>query len=180
MRISRLLLPAAPIAAAVALSACGSSGANGTAQSPRPAQPATRTVSHDTRPRPDPRPTPAPRAAGRVITVRSSQYGPILADGRDHTIYLFTQDRSATSTCYGQCAAVWPPVLTRGAPRRAGGLPGALGSIRRPNGTRQVTYDGHPLYYYTADVKPGEILCQNVDEFGGTWLVVSPSGTPVR
>jgi predicted lipoprotein with Yx(FWY)xxD motif len=55
-----------------------------------------------------------------------------------------------------------------------------LSTTRRRNGTRQVTYDGHPLYYYTGDVTPGAILCQNVDEFGGTWLVVSPSGKPVR
>jgi predicted lipoprotein with Yx(FWY)xxD motif len=93
---------------------------------------------------------------------------------------LFTRDRSPASTCYAACAAAWPPVLTRRAPGRAGRLPGALGTTRRHDGTSQVTYDGHPLYYYTGDVNPGEILCQNVDEFGGTWLVVSPSGTPVR
>jgi predicted lipoprotein with Yx(FWY)xxD motif len=115
-----------------------------------------------------------------VITVRTSRYGRILADGRDRTIYLFTRDRSVASTCYGGCAAAWPPVLARGAPLRAGTLPGALGTVRRRDGARQVTYDGHPLYYYTGDVSPGEILCQNVDEFGGTWLVVSPSGKPIR
>jgi predicted lipoprotein with Yx(FWY)xxD motif len=115
-----------------------------------------------------------------VITVRSSQYGPIVADGSDRTIYLFTHDRSTTSTCYGPCAAAWPPVLTRGAPRTASGLPNSLGTTRRHDGTLQVTYAGHPLYYYVGDTKPGEILCQNVDEYGGTWLVLSRLGRPVR
>jgi predicted lipoprotein with Yx(FWY)xxD motif len=173
--VNRLLASGAPIAAALALSACGSSGPNARTASTPPTHRAPRTVSRHT----DPRVT-APRSPGRVITQRISQYGPILADGRDHTIYLFTQDRSVTSTCYGRCAAVWPPVLTHGAPGRAGRLPGVLSTTRRRNGTRQVTYDGHPLYYYTGDVTPGAILCQNVDEFGGTWLVVSPSGKPVR
>jgi predicted lipoprotein with Yx(FWY)xxD motif len=115
-----------------------------------------------------------------VITARTSQYGSILTDGTNHTIYLFTRDRSSASTCYGPCAAAWPPVLTKGAPRRTGGLTAALGTTRRRDGTVQVTYGGHPLYYYVRDVKPGQILCQNVAEFGGTWLVVSPSGKPVR
>jgi predicted lipoprotein with Yx(FWY)xxD motif len=175
MTVKRLLASAAPIAAALGLSACGRSGGNAKTPSPPPTHAAPRTVSRETGPR-----VAAPRSGGRVITVRTSRYGPILADGRDRTIYLFTRDRSVTSTCYGRCAAVWPPVLTQGAPGRAGRLPGVLSTTRRRNGTRQVTYDGHPLYYYTGDVTPGAILCQNVDEFGGTWLVVSPSGKPVR
>jgi predicted lipoprotein with Yx(FWY)xxD motif len=108
-----------------------------------------------------------------VITVRSSQYGSIIADRADRTIYLFTRDRSTTSTCYGPCAVAWPPVLTRGRPRPGHRLTGALGTTRRRDGTTQVTYTGHPRYYYIGDTKPGEILCQNVDEFGGTWLVLS-------
>jgi predicted lipoprotein with Yx(FWY)xxD motif len=115
-----------------------------------------------------------------LINVRTSRYGPILADGRDRTIYLFTHDRSTTSACYGQCARAWPPVLTGGAPRRGKGLNGVLGITQRHDGTAQVTDHGHPLYYYVGDTTPGEILCQNVNEFGGTWLVVSPSGKPVR
>jgi predicted lipoprotein with Yx(FWY)xxD motif len=172
--IDKFMLSAASIAAALALSACGSSGSNATTSSLRRTHAALSTASRDTGPR------TAPRRAGPVITVRTSQYGRILADRGDHTIYLFTRDRSSASTCYGGCAAAWPPVLTRGAPGRAGRLPGALGTTRRRDGARQVTYDGHPLYYYTGDVSPGQILCQNVNEFGGTWLVVSPSGKPVR
>jgi len=171
----RLLLLVGPIGVALAITACGSSGR----QTPAPAHPRTHSAA-STAPR-DPRPThAAARPTGRAIIVRTSQYGPILADQTRRTIYLFTHDRSAISTCYEACAAAWPPVLTRGAPRRAGGLAGALGTTHRHDGSLQVTYDGHPLYYYVGDTTPGEILCQNVDEFGGTWLVLSPRGEPVR
>jgi predicted lipoprotein with Yx(FWY)xxD motif len=169
-----LILSAAAIASGLALAACGGSGANPSSPSPAPAHAAVTAASGDTRLRSPPRP------AGSVITARTSEYGRILVDRGDHTIYLFTRDRTAASTCYGACAAAWPPVLTAGAPGGAGRLRGALGTTRRRDGARQVTYDGHPLYYYRGDVSPGQILCQNVDEFGGTWLVVSPSGKPVR
>lgn len=172
--INGSVVSAAVIAAVLALSACGSSGTNDTTPAHISPHAATTTASGGVGVR------AAQRPAGRVITVRTSRYGPILVDEGDHTIYLFTRDRSAASNCDGRCAAVWPPVLTRGDPGRAGRLPGALGTIRRRDGARQVTYDGHPLYYYTGDVSPGQILCQNVEEFGGTWLVISPSGNPIR
>jgi predicted lipoprotein with Yx(FWY)xxD motif len=114
-----------------------------------------------------------------VITVRNSSYGRILADGADRTIYLFTRDGSTASTCYGACASAWPPVLSNGTPRPAQGLTRHLGTTRRRDGRLQVTYSGHPLYYYVGDVQPGEILCQNVEEYGGTWLVVSRGGRAV-
>jgi predicted lipoprotein with Yx(FWY)xxD motif len=175
-----VVLPAL-VAAALVLAACGSSGqpartSGATTSQPARSQPApTQPAAPSSRPKPA-----APRPTGPVITVRSSQYGPIIADGSNRTIYLFTSDRSTSSTCYGACAAAWPPVLTRGAPKPAGGLGGSLGSAHRRGGALQVTYGGHPLYYYVGDTKPGEILCQNVDEFGGTWLVISRLGTPVR
>jgi predicted lipoprotein with Yx(FWY)xxD motif len=112
--------------------------------------------------------------------VRTSKYGRILSDGANRTIYLFTRDRSSAATCYGPCSTAWPPVLAKGAPKAGAGLTGHLGTTRRTDGGLQVTYGGHPLYYYVNDVQPGQILCQNVDEFGGTWLVVSPHGAPVR
>jgi predicted lipoprotein with Yx(FWY)xxD motif len=72
-------------------------------------------------------------------------------------------------------------VFTRGKPRaRAGVDADLLGTTRRRDGRRQVTYNGHPLYYYVTDTKPGQITCQDVTEFGGTWLVVDPAGTAIR
>ena len=92
-----------------------------------------------------------------------------------------TADSRRASSCYGTCAKAWPPFLTKSVPRALRGADRAkLGTVKRRNGTTQVTYAGHPLYYYVGDTKPGQILCQNVREYGGLWLVVSPSGKLVR
>jgi predicted lipoprotein with Yx(FWY)xxD motif len=115
------------------------------------------------------------------LKVVSSRYGRVLFDGAGRALYLFTRDRTNRTRCYGECASRWPPFLTSGKPRASHGASSKLlGTTRRQDGRKQVTYRGHPLYYYEGDRKPGEILCQDVDEFGGTWLVVSPSGHAVR
>ena len=121
----------------------------------------------------------ATRAA--TLTAHSSRYGKILFDGRGRVLYLFARDRGGRSSCSGACAKAWPPFLTRGAPRARSGVNAKLlGTTRRGNGTLQVTYAKHPLYYFKEDTKPGQIKCQNVSNFGGLWLVVTPSGKPVR
>jgi predicted lipoprotein with Yx(FWY)xxD motif len=113
------------------------------------------------------------------VRLVNSQYGRILGDARGQAFYVFGRDRS-TSQCYGECASRWPPVLTRGTPKAgAGARSQLLGTSRRRDGTLQITYAGHPVYYYDAD-GPGRVLCHNVDEFGGTWLVVRASGQPVQ
>ena len=123
----------------------------------------------------------APARDGSVVTAHASRYGTVLFDGRGRALYLFTRERGRTPACYGACAKAWPPFTTKGRPRGGRGARGSLvGSVGRSDGTRQVTYRGHPLYYYIGDRKAGDILCQNVVEFGGTWLVVKPSGAPVR
>ena len=118
---------------------------------------------------------------GKLIKAAGSAYGQVLFDGRQRAIYLFTSDEGAgRSRCYGACARAWPPVLTRGRPRAGDGVDAAkLGRTRRRGGRRQVTYNGHPLYYYVGDTEPGEISCQDVFEFGGTWYVVAPGGSAV-
>jgi predicted lipoprotein with Yx(FWY)xxD motif len=121
-------------------------------------------------------------AAARTLTVRSTRYGRILFDGRNRVLYAFTRDRrGGPSRCYGACAAAWPVYYSKGTVVRAGdGVKKALiGTTRRRDGRRQYTYNGWPLYYY-AHEGPGEVRCQNVDEFGGLWLVVRPSGALVR
>jgi predicted lipoprotein with Yx(FWY)xxD motif len=117
----------------------------------------------------------AASAAAPTVTVRSSQYGRILFDGRGFALYAFTADARGRSTCSGACAKAWPPYIVKTKPR--GRL---LGTTRRAGGSLQVTYAGRPLYYYVGDRKPGQILCQNVAEFGGLWLVVRPGGGLVR
>jgi predicted lipoprotein with Yx(FWY)xxD motif len=125
-----------------------------------------------------------PRAlstAGATLTAHSSHYGKILFDGRGRVLYSFARDRSGSSSCYGACAKAWPPFLTKSLPRGLAGVKASLlGTTKRTDGTLQVTYDKHPLYYFSGDTKPGEIKCQNVSNFGGLWLVVDPSGKPVR
>jgi predicted lipoprotein with Yx(FWY)xxD motif len=124
----------------------------------------------------------APAAAGNVtLSVKTSQYGPILFDGRGYVLYVFTHDPRGTSRCKGSCAAAWPPYLAKRALRAgAGAKQSLIGTTTRADGTKQVTYAGRPLYYYVGDRKPGQILCQNIREFGGLWLVARGDGSPVR
>jgi predicted lipoprotein with Yx(FWY)xxD motif len=120
-------------------------------------------------------------ASAPTLQVRSSSYGRVLFDGRGFTLYAFTRDPRGRSVCAGACAKAWPPYTVKGGLRAAAGVKrGLIGTIRRTNGTRQVTYAGRPLYYYIGDRKPGQILCQNVREFGGVWVVVHPNGRLVR
>jgi predicted lipoprotein with Yx(FWY)xxD motif len=116
------------------------------------------------------------RRSGTLVKVVDSEYGRVLADGKGEAFYLFDKEDAARSECYGACASAWPPVLARGTPRAGTGAgDGLLGTTTRRDGKRQVTYAGHPLYYYVQD-SPGTILCHDVVEYGGRWLVVAPSG----
>jgi len=122
----------------------------------------------------------AERTAATGISVRGSTYGPILFDHRGFVLYGFTKDRRNRTNCFGACAAAWPPFYTRSKPRAlAGARASLIGTIKR-GGRLQVTYAGRPLYYYVGDRQPGQILCQNVFEYGGLWLVVRGDGSYVR
>jgi predicted lipoprotein with Yx(FWY)xxD motif len=121
----------------------------------------------------------ASRAA--TITTHSSRYGKILFDSRGRVLYLFARDRGGRSSCSGACAQAWPPFLTKGVPKGLAGVNAKLlGTTRRSDGTLQVTYAKHPLYYFKGDTNPGQIKCQNVSNFGGLWLVVAANGKAVR
>jgi predicted lipoprotein with Yx(FWY)xxD motif len=122
----------------------------------------------------------APSSTTPTVTVRGSDYGRILFDGANRALYGFTRDPRAKSTCYGACAQAWPPYIVRGTLRAGKGASRSLlGTTRRRDGKRQLTYAGKPLYYYVHDGR-GQVLCQNVREYGGLWLVVRPSGKLVR
>jgi predicted lipoprotein with Yx(FWY)xxD motif len=121
--------------------------------------------------------TPVP-ATGTTVITADSEYGTMLYDASGQPIYLFDAESDSEPRCYGECADEWPPVLTSGAPRATEDVRSSLlGTTRRDDGTTQVTYAGHPLYFYAHEGKY-QVLCHNVDEFGGTWLVVRPDGTP--
>jgi predicted lipoprotein with Yx(FWY)xxD motif len=116
-------------------------------------------------------------AAARV-SVRSSEYGKAVFGPSGKVVYAFGADRGSTSHCYGVCANAWPPLLTTAAPLAGSGVEAKLlGTTKRKDGTLQVTYNGHPLYYYAAD-KVGKIMCQHANMHGGLWLIVKPNGQP--
>ncbi|HEX6789357.1 MAG TPA: hypothetical protein VF091_08960 [Gaiellaceae bacterium] len=117
-----------------------------------------------------------------MVKLSGSSHGNFLVDGQGHTLYLFEKDQSGESYCNGACAAVWPPLETSASPRATGGLDSsALGMITRDNGDKQVTYHGHPLYYYAADASsPGKTKGEDVDQFGSSWYLVNAGGKPVE
>ncbi len=113
---------------------------------------------------------------GTRVTLGDSEFGSMLVDSKQQAIYIFERDGDGRTVCYGECAEAWPPVLTKGKPRAADGVRQALlGTVRRRDGTRQVTYGGKPLYFY-AHEGPGQVLCHNVNLNGGLWWVVGPDG----
>jgi predicted lipoprotein with Yx(FWY)xxD motif len=112
------------------------------------------------------------------LVLRESRFGKVLFAGNGRVLYLFSSDAPGTSNCSGECAAAWPPFYARGKLVAGDGVNRKLlGRTTRPDGRAQVTYKGHPLYFYVHDPK-GQILCHNVFEFGGDWLVVRRSGHP--
>ncbi len=171
----RLLLLTLMIASLTA-AGCGSdSGSEPGATPPvtgAASQPATETQATEA-------PAETTRAKGTTIRISDSQFGKILFDADGQAIYLFDKEKSDKSECYDACADEWPPVLTAGAPRAGSGIDqGLLGTTERDDGRAQVTYNGHPLYYY-AHEGPGEVKCHDVPGFGGTWLVLDGSGDAV-
>ena len=122
----------------------------------------------------------AKKRTGKYVKTAQTRYGTILTDGRGYTLYLFTADRRNKSRCGGDCARAWPPFYTKGLPQAGKSVKERLlGTTRRAGGRKQVTYNGHPLYYYVGERAPRVVLCQAVFEYGGWWYVVSPSGRAI-
>ena len=115
-----------------------------------------------------------------VITTASSSAGTFLTDGKGRAVYLWVKDSGGTSACSGACAGAWSPVTTTGTVTASGSAKAAdLGTITRSDGTKQVTYAGHPLYYYSGDSGPGTASGQGSDGFGAKWWLVAPVGSDV-
>ena len=141
--------------AAVAIAACGGGGNAATAATPKTSSGTSATVG-----------------------VANSGLGSILVYSTGHTLYLFKADVGANSACTGACAAAWPPLLAKGKPTAGTGLTASkLGTITRSGGNHQVTYNGHPLYLFIKDQKPGQTTGQGVTAFGAPWFALTPSGT---
>jgi predicted lipoprotein with Yx(FWY)xxD motif len=116
---------------------------------------------------------------GAAVDLRGSALGQTLVDGQGRTLYLFEADSAGRSSCHGACASAWPPFLSSGAPEAGTGVAaGQLGTIPGDGGS-QVTYHGHPLYYYAGDRQPGDTTGQGLDQFGAKWYVVAASGVRI-
>jgi predicted lipoprotein with Yx(FWY)xxD motif len=165
--MTRLLsLPALVVTGALLLAACGgsSSSSSTTAASSTSAAPASSS------------PRPAP-----VVGTSTSSLGTFLVDAKGRALYLWNADHGAMSACSGACAQTWPPLTTAGAPKAGGAAKASLlGTIKRADGTREVTYAGHPLYYYAGDSAPKQTNGQGSNSFGSPWWVVSPAGKAIQ
>ncbi len=162
--------------AGLAIAGCGSSGGSSSGKTESSGYPATSasTTSKSAA-------APGATGTGTAITTEHTPLGTVLAAGPKHlTVYLFAADTGSTSTCSGACAQVWPPVTTSGTPKAEGEAVAAdLGTSARSEGTKQVTYKGHPLYWYVSDSKAGETTGQGVQSFGAAWWVLAPSGSEI-
>ena len=116
-------------------------------------------------------------AGPATVAAKTGALGTYLVDGSGKSLYLYTPDTSTASTCYGQCVAFWPALLTNGAPQAGSGATASmLGTSPRTDGTTQVTYNGHPLYYFKGDKAAGDTSGQGKE---GTWFLVAPAGTQI-
>jgi predicted lipoprotein with Yx(FWY)xxD motif len=115
-----------------------------------------------------------------TLSLRTTKLGPILVNSKGHTLYLFAKDRNGKSACSGSCARFWPPMLIRGKPTAGSGVrPPLIGTTMRSNGTRQVTYNRHPVYTFALDKRAGQTNGEGNSAFGGKWYAVSARGTAV-
>jgi predicted lipoprotein with Yx(FWY)xxD motif len=116
-----------------------------------------------------------------MVKTASSKVGTILVDANGRTLYLFEKDQPNQSACAGTCASAWPTDHTSAAPKAGGQVKASLlGTIKRSDGSMQVTYNQHPLYYFARDTAAGQLNGQGVDAFGGGWDVLSPSGNKIE
>ena len=154
-----VLFAFAPVAAAVVIAGCGGSGGGSGHSSTIPG------TAGGARP---------------TIALAPSKFGKILVDSHGRALYDFLADKMDTSACYGACASVWPPLTVSGTPKAGRGvLAPLLGTTKRSDGTTEVSYNGHPLYYFAGDTRPGETRGQAINQFGAPWHVLTRYGAEV-
>jgi predicted lipoprotein with Yx(FWY)xxD motif len=155
------------VVGAIVIAGCGGGSSSSSSSSPEPSsENAGATTSSET------------GGSGTIAIAEVEGLGTVLADSEGKTVYLYTPDKGTTSTCYGGCAAAWPPVVAEGKPSAGEGATStALGTTKRNDGTMQVTYEGHPLYTFSGDQGPGEA---NGQENDGVWFVLDEAGEAVK
>jgi predicted lipoprotein with Yx(FWY)xxD motif len=169
--VTRLFsLAALAVAGALVLAACGgsntsSSSGSGSTPSYGAAKPSTSNSS----------------GAASVVSAKTSSLGTFLVYANGRTLYLWDADHGSKSTCSGACAQAWPPLTTTTTPKASGAVKASLlGTTKRTDGTREVTYAGHPLYTFAGDTQPGQTTGQGSNGFGAPWWVVTPAGKALQ
>jgi predicted lipoprotein with Yx(FWY)xxD motif len=154
----------APVVVAVAIAGCGGGGGGKTSSSNSASSATAKTAV----------------SSGLTLRLAHLEPGKALVDAQGRTLYLFEADKSDKSTCNGACASLWPPATVTGTPKAGPGLTAnEIGTTKRSDGESQLTYNGHPLYRYAADGKPGEDNGQGLNQFGAKWYVLNPSGSKI-
>ena len=165
-------LAALAVAGALVLAACGGSSTSSSSG-------AGSTPSYSTQPTP----SNASNTSGAtsVLSTKTSSLGTFLVDANGRTLYLWDADHGAQSTCNGACAQAWPPLTTTATPKASGAVKASLlGTTKRTDGTREVTYAGHPLYTFAGDTQPGQTTGQGSNGFGAPWWIVTPTGKALQ
>jgi predicted lipoprotein with Yx(FWY)xxD motif len=167
-----LALGAAAAASLALLAGCGSSSSSSSTAASTPASTPTESTAAA---------TTAATSAGVAVQTAKNKLGTILVAGPEkRTVYLFEADKGSSSTCNGECASDWPPVTSEGAPTASGGaLSADLGTTTRSDGSKQVTYKGHPLYFFEGDKAAGQTTGEGSTAFGAGWYVLKPSGAKI-
>ena len=166
------------VVGALVLAACGGSGSSnsGTSSSPGAssmpiygaAPPSTSNTSNGS-------------GAASTLSTKTSSLGTFLVDANGRTLYLWDADKGSTSTCSGACAQAWPPLTSTATPKASGAVKASLlGTTKRTDGSSEVTYAGHPLYYFAGDTQPGQTTGQGSNGFGAPWWVISPAGKALQ
>jgi predicted lipoprotein with Yx(FWY)xxD motif len=171
-------LGALAVAGALVLAACGGSGSSssgtstpaGASSAPSygAAKPSTSNTSNSS-------------GAASTVSTKTSSLGTFLVDGNGRTLYLWDADHGSMRTCTGACAQAWPPLTTTGTPKASGAVKSSLlGTTKRSDGSREVTYAGHPLYTFAGDTQAGQTTGEGSNGFGAPWWVVTPAGTALQ
>lgn len=203
MRKSYLAIGALALLAVLVVAGCGGGGSSSSSSTTAEAEPAstTSTTSTETEPATETAAAPegaessaetkeaaaaekpagaAAEGATTAAVVKVTNTGDlrkVIVESKGMTLYDFHKDKGTTSACYGACAEAWPPLLTSGKPKATGGAESSLlGTTKRKDGTAQVTYNGHPLYGFVEDKKPGEANGNDVTAFGAEWYALEPNG----
>jgi predicted lipoprotein with Yx(FWY)xxD motif len=169
-------LAALAVVGALVLAACGGSSSSGTSTSSGgsstpsygAAKPSTSNTSNSS-------------GAASAVSTKTSSLGTFLVDAKGRTLYLWNADKGSMSTCTGACAQAWPPLTTTSTPKASGAVKASLlGTTKRADGSREVTYAGQPLYTFAGDTQPGQTTGEGSNGFGAPWWVVTPAGKALQ